>query len=59
MFGILGSLAKATVNVIVLPVAVTHDLITLGGTLTDRNQSMTEDCLENITESFEEIIDTK
>jgi len=59
MFSFLGNVAKAAVNVVALPVAVVHDTVTLGGTLTDRKQPMTADCLENIVESVDEMIDTK
>ena len=39
MFGILGDLTKAVVGVIIeTPIAVAADIITLGGTLSDKNQ---------------------
>ena len=39
MFGILGDLTKAVVGVVIeTPLAVAADVITLGGTLTDKNQ---------------------
>ena len=39
MFDILGNLTKAVVGVIIeTPIAVAADIITLGGTLSDKNQ---------------------
>jgi hypothetical protein len=39
MFGILGDLTKAVVGVVIeTPIAIAADVITLGGTLTDKNQ---------------------
>lgn len=56
MFGMLGSLAKATVGLVVeTPVAVVADVVTLGGTLTDKGDSYTADALgkvmDNITDA--------
>jgi hypothetical protein len=42
MFGILSDLTKAAVGVVVTPVAVAADVLTLGGSATGRNESYTE-----------------
>lgn len=53
MFGLLESLAKAAVGVVTLPVAVVADVITLGGSLTDKDQPYTastaSDIVQNLT----------
>lgn len=53
MFGLLESLAKAAVGVVTLPVAVVADVVTLGGSLTDKDEPYTataaSDIVENIT----------
>ena len=41
MFGILESLTKAAVGVVTLPVAVVADVVTLGGSLTDKDEPYT------------------
>lgn len=41
----ISSLLKATVAVALTPMALTADLLTLGGTLTDRKDSYTEEML--------------
>lgn len=38
MFGLIEGLAKAAVGVVTIPVAVVADAVTLGGSLTDKNQ---------------------
>ena len=53
MFGIFGDLAKAVVGVVVeTPIAIVADVVTLGGTLTDKNQcggeTYTETALRNV-----------
>ena len=46
----LKSAAKATVSVAKLPVALGADLVTMGGMLTDRDESYTEQTAKNATE---------
>ncbi|HQT03371.1 MAG TPA: hypothetical protein PLU46_00125 [Thiotrichales bacterium] len=41
----ISSLLKATLAVALTPMALTADLLTLGGTLTDRKDSYTEEML--------------
>lgn len=53
MFDILESLAKAAVSVVTLPVSVAADVVTLGGTLTDKDEPYTatnlSDAYQNLT----------
>lgn len=52
MFSILGDLAKAVVGVVVeTPVAIAADVITLGGSLTDREESYTASAVKNVMEN--------
>jgi len=52
MFGLIEGLAKAAVGVVVLPVQVVADVVTLGGTLTDKDEPYTatgvSDVLKNL-----------
>lgn len=57
MFGILTSLTKAAVSVVEIPVAVVADAVTLGGTLTDRNEPYTAKAMENLVENLENAAD--
>lgn len=54
MFDMIGSLAKAAVSVVTVPVAVAADVVTLGGALTDKDQPYTADALSN---AFENLVD--
>lgn len=57
MFGnILGSLAKATVGVVTLPVAVVADVVTMGGVLTDKKQPYTASHTSGIVKNIENSI---
>jgi hypothetical protein len=53
MFGILNNLTKAVVGVVVTPVAVIADAVTLGGTLTDKDNTYTGEQLSNILKNLE------
>lgn len=53
MFGMLGDLAKAAVGVVVTPVAMAADIVTLGGELTDRKESYTESTLKDVVKNLE------
>jgi hypothetical protein len=47
MFGFIESIAKAATAVVTVPVSVVADSITLGGSLTDKDQPYTVDALED------------
>ena len=52
MFEILESLTKATLGVVVkTPLSVVADVVTLGGTLTDRDQTYTGEALEEVMDN--------
>ena len=53
MFGILESLAKAVVGVVVeTPVALVSDVVTLGGALTDKEEPYTATALKKVVENL-------
>lgn len=45
-----GQLVRTVINVVELPVAVTKDVLTLGGVALDRDKTFTEEQLEKIKE---------
>lgn len=45
-----GQLIRTVVNVAVLPVAVTKDVLTLGGIITEQNETYTQQQLEKLKE---------
>ena len=53
MFDMFENLAKAALNVAVTPVAMVVDIATLGGTLTDKNESYTMEQLEKAKKNFD------
>lgn len=57
MFGMLESLAKAAVGVATLPVTVAADIITLGGSMTDKDKPYTADCAEKILKNLKDAAD--
>ena len=52
MFGMFESLAKAAVSVVTVPVAVAADVVTLGGSLTDKNQPYTADSVSDLMDNL-------
>lgn len=56
MFGLLTSLSKAAVGVVTLPVTVAADVLTLGGSLTDKPQPYTVTRVEDIVENLEDAV---
>lgn len=54
MFGLIGSLTKAAVGVVVeTPVAVVADIVMLGGSLNDKKEPYTATALKNVIENIE------
>lgn len=54
MFGMLESLVKAAVGVVVqTPVAIVADLVTLGGTLSDRDESYTSQAVADVVKNID------
>ena len=52
--GLFGAIVRTVVNVATLPVAVTKDVLTLGGSLEGKDTSYTEDKIEQIKEEADE-----
>ena len=57
MFGLLNSLAKVAVGVVATPVALAADVITLGGSLTDKDTPYTAEALADILKNLENATD--
>lgn len=54
MFGFIGSIAKAAVGVVIeAPIAVIADVVTLGGTLSDKNQPYTATAVEKVVKNIQ------
>lgn len=60
MFGMLESLTKAVVGVVIeTPVAVAADVITLGGSLTDREEPYTSEAISKVVENVQNSTQSK
>ena len=58
MFGILGDLTKAVVGVVVeTPIAIAADMLTLGGSITDKDEPYTATALKNVMRNVEHATD--
>ena len=58
MFGILKDLTKATVGVVVeTPIAIAADVVTLGGTLTDKDEPYTSGAVKRVVKNVEHAAD--
>jgi hypothetical protein len=55
--GFFGSLIKAAITVVETPVAMVKDVVTLGGAITDRDISYTEEKFLELGEDVEDIKD--
>ena len=54
MFGMLESLAKAAAAVVTVPVAVVADVVTLGGSLTDKDQPYTAEAVGDLVDNLKD-----
>ena len=54
MFDVLESLTKAAVGVVTVPVAVVADVVTLGGSLTDKDQPYTADAVSDVVQNLKD-----
>jgi hypothetical protein len=54
MFGMLESLTKAVVGVVTAPVAIVADVVTLGGTLTDKAEPYTASTVSDIVSNLKD-----
>ena len=54
MFGILGDMTKAVVGVVIeTPVAIVADALTLGGSITDKDEPYTATALKGVMKNIE------
>lgn len=54
MFGFLGDLTKAVVGVVVeTPIAMVADVVTLGGTMTDKKEPYTASAIKGVMRNVE------
>ena len=54
MFGMLESLAKAATAVVTVPVAVAADVVTLGGSLTDKKKPYTSEAVGDLMDNLKD-----
>lgn len=54
MFGMLESLAKAATAVVTVPVAVVADVVTLGGSLTDKKEPYTAEAVGDLVDNLKD-----
>lgn len=54
MLGMIESLAKAAVAVVTVPVAVVADVVTLGGSLTDKDKPYTAEAVEDFVDNLKD-----
>lgn len=58
MFGVLNSLTKAVVGVVVeTPIAIVADIVTLGGSMTDKNEPYTVTALGKVVDNVSDATD--
>lgn len=53
MFGLLEGLTKAVVGVVVSPVAIVADVVTMGGVLTDKDEPYTSKAVKDILQNLD------
>jgi len=54
MFGMLESLAKAATAVVTVPVSLAADVVTLGGSLTDKDKPYTAEALSDMVQNLQD-----
>jgi hypothetical protein len=59
MFSILNSVVKAAVSVVEIPVAVVADVITLGGSMNDKDQPYTATAVEHLVKNVQDAADPR
>ena len=57
MFGMFKSLTKAVVGVVVSPVSIAADVITMGGVLSDRDEPYTVSSMRAVLQNLENAVD--
>lgn len=57
MFGMLGSLTKAVVGVVVeTPIAIVADVVTMGGAINDKQEPYTATAVKRIMDNVEDAV---
>lgn len=57
MFGMLGSLTKAVVGVVVeTPIAIVADVVTMGGAINDKREPYTATAVKRIMDNVEDAV---
>jgi hypothetical protein len=59
MFEMLKSLAKASLGVVTVPVAVVADVVTLGGALTDKDKPYTAEAVSEVVQNLKDATSPK
>lgn len=59
MFGMLESLTKAAIGVVVAPVAIVADVVTLGGAVNDRKEPYTATAVKEVVQNLSNATDPK
>ena len=54
MFGMFESLAKAATAVVTVPVSVVADVVTLGGSLTDKEKPYTAEAVSDFVQNLQD-----
>ena len=54
MFGMLESLVKAATAVVTIPVSVVADVVTLGGSLTDKEKPYTSEAVGDLVDNLKD-----
>ena len=57
MFGFIESIAKAATAVVTVPVSVVADVVTLGGSLTDKDKPYTAEALGDMVDNLKNATD--
>lgn len=57
MLGMLANLTKAAVGIATAPIAIAADIVTLGGSLTDKNEPYTATQMRQVVKSVEKAVD--
>lgn len=59
MFGFLESTLKAAASVVTVPVAIAADVVTLGGSLTDKDRPYTADACSDLMQNVKDMADPR
>jgi hypothetical protein len=59
MFGFIESLAKAALGIVTVPIAIVADVVTLGGTVIDKDRPFTADAVSDVVKNLEDATSPK